>query len=119
MKKITFKDLQFSALALLLYGSIAFFANYAYGLQEALVAAAIQGSLSFTITTFFIQLILFLLSHFRKLIAACMATIIVSSITVIVHLINQTPGLLMTVLPPCLLGTIFAFYYVYSVQKEP
>jgi len=107
---------------LLFFGAWAFAVNYSHGTYEAVKSACVQGTYSFTVTLVNSLLMEFL---FRKVMPKpyrFWGTIILTSIIVcgfswLVNTLAATPEIWLTILPGCIISSVFAYGYVFTLHK--
>ncbi len=107
--------------AALLYGSWAYFANHNEGEDAGLVAALVQGLLSFTATVVLVVLLERLFAAGRSpargfWLAGLGSSSIAALVMASVHGIAGTPQLLLTIAPSLVIGTTFSFVYAAGLR---
>ena len=121
-------------IAILGYGCWALYSNWpAAGITDsaaaemiAIRAGIIQGSYSGLLTLVNIIALeaLFLRCNdklpcqLNMIVTVCIATIIQYSIIIPVHVLNQTPNIIITLLPGFIIGTAFSSVYLLSVRYK-
>lgn len=114
----SYRGLLAAALAMLFQATWAAYANHAHGLQPSLRAAIVQGIASFVMTFLITLVIERLLAMFNMCSAfwQLLWTFICSTLVMLimqigVHLLANTPEILLTVLLPALIGSGYCFFY--------
>ena len=116
MSGVVFRLAVLSALAFLLYGSWAAFANRAHGLDAALWAFGVQG-FSSALTTALMGGVIERLRRplgdtlGAKLVASAVATAAAGVCHVCLHLLAGTPEIARTVIPSVVVGFLYAVTY--------
>ncbi len=119
----TFQRSLLSAMArMLFYGAWAFYVNSAYGFSVAMKAGIIQGMNSFFLT-FVMSIVMeqffkcFSLALLRFLATFLSSSILVCLFSWTVNYLANTPEILMTILPGCIVSTVYAFSYTLALEK--
>ena len=109
-------------LALLIYGSWAFYVNWSHGVSYAVSAFVAQGIASFATTLLLTRLIEFLYHRFPNRVSKAALTP-VASIGVIglalyaIHALSRTPDILLTITPSMLIGFAYCLYCTYKLDR--
>jgi hypothetical protein len=122
MRRLAGSGVAHGAFAFLLMGGWAFFANRYHPLSKQLLAAAVQGALSTTLTLFLrsaVDLLSRLFGGARALWAppliACLAS---GAVLVTTHILSGTPEVMSTIAFPLLVSTSYAAIYNYSIRRR-
>lgn len=108
----------------LFYGSWAAYSNWDYGPAIACKAAVVQGIAFGIAATCSASLMEFLFSMSKNLIirylaASLGAGLIMLTVFIIIHLVNGTPNIFLTILPPTLIATpYYAMYPLELTRRE-
>jgi hypothetical protein len=110
-------------MALLLWGSWAWYVNGADSEWHTLLSAIAQGSSSFLITLGLVALVTRLYNHFEHPLArvwlpAVIVTTFSSSVLFVVHLGVGTQQIIQTILPPSTVAFLFCLFTSVKMQKN-
>ena len=107
---------------LFFFGLWAYWVNSGYGQYLAIKAAFIQGSYSFIVTlvnTYFIERVYRCLDgrRLQVITTAVLTTVLVCSLSWYLNTVLGTPEVLMTILPGCLVSSIYCFTYTFTLKQ--
>ncbi|PIP80235.1 MAG: hypothetical protein COW84_06375 [Gammaproteobacteria bacterium CG22_combo_CG10-13_8_21_14_all_40_8] len=110
-------------LSIIPYVSWAIYVNYSYGLSTVIQVTITQSALSFFMTIFLTQIIIYFY-HFQhslpvKIILAVLGSSIFSNIVVYsTHYLAGTPAILMTMLPGAVFGLLYSIIYSFRLAGK-
>jgi len=104
------------------FGLWAYWVNSDYGHSAATKAAFTQGSYSFIVTflnTYVIEFVYRCLAgrRFRLMITVILTSSLVCSLSWCLNTLLGTPEVLMTILPGCIISSIYGFAYTLALKK--
>lgn len=119
----TFRIIVYGSAAAALYGGWALFANWQFGLGQAVRAAFVQAVWSFALTAVLTALTEWSMRRCRAwgrppALAALPSLSLIWIGPVTVHTVNGTPALVSTIAPGVTIGTIFVASHVTMLAKK-